>query len=236
MTDKILDRLAKLLEMSKSGNENEAALAAERAAELMVKHQLEIADVEMRLKGKEARVEVTTARIDGGDDAPPSRIENWHKNLLSSVVDLHGGRAFFRGRGKYATFSMIGPKDAVATARYMYSFLERQINRLSRAATRERGESNAWRRSYAIGMVVRVSERLRAGKRAAMATATTQALVLVDKTAIAVQAEWDKRKFRDGRSGPRKRPDAGQYGYADGDRVDIGSATGALGEGQKKLR
>lgn len=234
--DKVLDRLAKLLELSKSGNENEAQVAAERAAELMVKYQLEVADVEMRLKGKEAKVDITTARVDGGDDAPPSRIENWHKSLLSSVVEVAGGKAFFVGRGKYATFSMIGPTANVATARYMYAFLERQVNRLSRAATRERGESNAWRRAYATGMVLRVHQRLMAGKKAAMQTATTNAMVLVDKTALAVKDAFDKMDMRKSKPRAAKRPDAKGYGYMDGDKVDIGSASGALGAGQKGLK
>lgn len=237
MTDnKILDRLAKLLELSKSGNENEAQVAAERAAELMTKYHLEAADVEMRLNGKNAKIEVTTARVDGGDDAAPSRVENWHKSLLASLCELVGAHPFFTGRGKYATFSMIGPSSAVGTTRYMYSFLERQINRLSRQATRERGESNAWRRSYAIGMVVRVHERLKAGKATAMREATSTAMVLVDKTALAVQEEVNKRKFRKAKTGTRKRGDATGYGYADGGKVDIGGATGSLGAGQKTLK
>ena len=43
--EKIIERIKKLLELSKSSNEHEAAIAASRAAELMMDHQISEAEI-----------------------------------------------------------------------------------------------------------------------------------------------------------------------------------------------
>lgn len=236
MSDKILDRLAKLLELAESSNEHEAEVAAQRAAELMTKHQLDAADVEAHRAGASAP-KIERGRIDAEEGAPESRVENWHKALLSSIADVLGARAWFRGRGKLAQFLIIGPADSVATGRYLYMHLSQQVNKLSREAQRRHGEAqNAWRRAYAMGMVARVWERLRAGRAEAMKVATTTALVWVDKTKAAIEQSYAEMSLRTAKAGKVKRPDAKSVGYRDGDRVDVGSGGArALGEGQRKL-
>lgn len=232
---KILDRLVKLLELAKRGTENEAELAAQRAAELMAKYQLDAADVEARLNTG-AKPNLETGRVDGDGDAP-KRVERWHSVLLAVVADVSGGRAWMHGAGRYQQFMMIGPKDSVASAKYLYAMLERDVNRLSREAGRRHGEaSNAWRRAYALGMVSRISERLRAGKAAAVRAATSQALVVVDATKKAIEEKLEEMKLRTVKRGTQKRPDAAFYGYRDGERVDLGGQHARLGEGQKKLK
>lgn len=235
---KILDRLAKLMELAESSNEHEAELAAQRAGEMMAKHQLDSADIEAHVAGAQ-KPKVERGRIDAEESEPLSRIENWHKALLSSLADVLGAKAFFNGRGKYAEFRIIGPADSVSTGRYLYLHLSKQVSRLSRDAQRRHLEgSNAWRRAYSLGMVARLWERLKAGRAAALKVATTTALVWVDKTKLAIAAEYDQLSLRSARA-PKaaKRPDAKSVGYFDGDRVDIGSSNArAIGEGQKKLR
>lgn len=234
--DRILSKLAKLLELKDSPNEHEAQVAAQRAAELMAKHQIDEAQVIAASARPDDKPRLEEGRIDGeGEEA--SRIENWHKALLVAVAEACGGRAWMNGRGRYQRFMMVGPKDSVASARYIYMHLERQVSRFSRAATRESPVgTNAWRRAYAMGMVARVRERLVAGRRAAMKAATSTALVVVDKTALAVKEAHDAKNLRTSRYGGMKRPDAQTHGYRDGDKVDLGSSDARrLGEGQKKL-
>lgn len=237
--DKIMSRLAKLLEMAERGGEHEAQLAAERAAELMARYEIEMADVQART-GQPAKPTIERGRVDSlWEDADGwPRVENWHRALLSALAGVMGGKAWVHGKGKQYQFHMVGTRDAINAVRYTYALLERQINRLSREAQRRHVEpSNAWRRSYAIGMVSKIYDRLKAGKAAAHQGASSTALVVVDATAIAVKAEYDQLKLRTMKSAARKRPDAGSYGYADGDRVDLGDRDSArLGEGQRKLK
>jgi hypothetical protein len=236
--DRIMTRLAKLLEMAERGDEHEAQVAAERAAELMAKHEIEMADVQIRT-GQPNKPQVEKGRVDAlweNADGWP-RTENWHKGLLSALASVMGGKAWIHGKGKQYQFWMIGTRDAINAVRYMYALLERQVNRLSREAQRRHVEpSNAWRRSYSMGMVAKILERLEAGKKMARDAASSTALVVVDATALAVKEQFDQMKMRTTKVGARKRPDAGSVGYRDGDRVDLGNRdAGRLGEGQKKL-
>lgn len=234
---KTLDRLVKLLEMSKRGTEHEAEIAAQRAAELMAKHQIDAATVEAQVAGK-SKPDLERGRVDADIGAAPSRVERWHSVLLASVAEAAGGRAWLHGNGRYQQFFMIGPKGAVASAKYLYAMLEKDVNRLSREAGRRHNEpSNAWRRTYAIGMVTRIHERLQAGRKAAMYGASSTALVMVDATKKAVEGELEAMSLRKIKRGSQKRPDAMAWGYLDGDKVDLGSTDRArLTEGQKKLK
>lgn len=234
----VLDRLAKLMEMAERGTENEAQVAAERASEMMAKHQLGVADVEAHRAGA-TRPRIERGRIDAEEGEPMSRMENWHKSLLAGIADAVGAACYINSRGKRGMFRIIGPVDSVATARYLYLHLSRQVNRLSREAQREHHEpQNAWRRSYALGMVARVWERLKAGRATAMREATSTALVWVDKTRQAIDEEFSAMELGVSRAPQaRKRPDAGSYGYRDGASVDLGSDDAPrIGEGQRKLK
>jgi hypothetical protein len=235
---KIMDRLVKLMQMAERGTEHEAGIAAQRAAELLAKHQLDMADVQgYAASGLEPKVE--KGRIDGEDVDDATSLENWHRSLLSAIADALGARPFFRPiTKKKATFWIIGPADSVSSARYLYMSISRQINKMSRAAMREHGETqNAWRRSYAMGMVTRVWERLKAGRAAAMSSASTTAMVWVDKTKVAIQKEYaNLGKMRDVKQGKRKRRDASDYGYMDGEKVDVGGKRDSLGAGQARLK
>lgn len=234
--EKVLDRLVKLMEMAKRGTENEAEIAAQRAAEIMAKYQIEAADIEATIAGK-TKPAIEQGRIDDNDDKP-KRVERWHSALLWAVADACGGKAWMHGRGRYQQFFMVGPKGSVDSAKYLYAMLEKDVNRLSREAGRRHFEpSNAWRRAYALGMVQRIGERLRAGRAAAMKTATTTAMVHVDATKKAIEVAFDSLGARQQKAGTQKRPDARTWGYHDGAHVDIGSTDRArLGEGQKKLK
>jgi len=234
--DKILTRLAKLLELSNSGNENEAQLAAQRAAELMAKHQLTAADVASKSGGA---VVFTTesGRIDAETGSDSSRVERWHIALASTIATAMGGRMWMYGRGRDKSFMMIGPPDSVSASRYLYASLSKQVNRLARERARELGETqNAWRRAYCLGMVIRVGERLEAGRKQAFDAATSVALVWVDKQKAAVDDEFGKLALRTSRRGTLARPDASSFGYADGNKVDVGGDRHALGEGRKALK
>jgi hypothetical protein len=236
--EKILDRLVKLIEMSKRGTEHEAEIAAQRAAELMAKHQIDAATVEAQLSGKAKKPDLERGRVDADNEAAPSRVERWHSVLLAAVAEACGGRAWMHGKGRKQMFFMVGPKGAVDSAKYLYAMLEKDVNRLSREAGRRHEQpSNAWRRAYALGMSSKISHRLMEGRKAAMSQATSTALVVVDATKRAIDDVLDAMDLRQQKRGAQKRPDAMTWGYIDGDKVDLGITDRArLGEGQKKLR
>lgn len=233
----IVDRIAKLLELSESSNEHEAELAAQRAAEMMAKHQISMLEVQAARGQRDAPIAVEEGRVDAEQDADLSRVENWHKTLLVTVADACGGRAWMRNKGRNAMFFFAGPADSVSTARYLYMSLERQVSRLSRGATRVRIESNAWRRAYAMGVVAKIGKRMRDARRAVVNASGSLALVLVDKQKLAVDAHMaEKGKMCQTRSGEMKRAEAVAHGYVDGDKIDVGDPNRErVGAGCKKL-
>jgi hypothetical protein len=236
VTERILDRLSKLLAMRDGGTEAEAEVAALRAAELMARYQLTEADVPRPRADKPG---VESGRIDDEEGAPLARFSQWRKQLGIAVANVFGARMYtwVEGRTKYMSMRMVGPRDSVNTARYMYMALEKEVGRQARAAMRRHGEdSSSWRRNYALSMVLRIGERLKEGRATAMQTATETALVWVDMQKQAIDEECNKLGLRTSRPRGGDRPDARRVGYRDGANVDIGDASrDRLTEGQRKL-
>lgn len=225
----IIAKVSKLLELAKSENEHEASLAGARAAELMAKHQIQMAEVMGYVR--DAPVEPELGRLDADDDAPWSkRLELWKTTLAVVVADAFGGKTFYRGN-KHYTLHMVGPPDSVNAARYMYAFLFHQVNALSRRAMRERAESNSFRRAYAAGMVNRIGVRLREGRTAGIGSST--ALVRVE---AAVVAKYESMGHRASKAGGTQRPDGRLDGWRDGEHVDLAATPReSLTSGNKRL-
>lgn len=231
VSDGLLRRLKALAEMAERGTEHEREIAAGRLAELMVKYQIESFDT----ASPEPQAE--EGRLDADEGAPPSRVEHWEKMLLSSVAEVCGGRCWLRGRGRYQQLRMVGPKDSVGGARYMYLWLRRQVAEMSREAARTKGDgSNAWRRAYASGCVAKIYKRMKDARR--VVVEQSQALVLVDRQKAAVDARFaDLGELRTSKGGRLDRRHAATEGWVDGDRVDVGGHDQRqVGEGQKRLK
>lgn len=221
---KILDRLAKLMEMSERGTEHEAALAGERAAELMAKHQLTMHDVTNHVVGQ-STVAVEQGRVDDVESAPlGKRRELWQSVLLTGVVKSLGGRAWMNTARRSFSFYMIGPPGTVDAARYLYMALEKDIGRISRKEMKAREESNSWRRAYARGMAMRVGDRMGAARATVMTSAGT-ALVHVTAQQKAVDDAIDAKKLGTSRrAGRTKSATAIAEGWVDGADLDISDA------------
>jgi hypothetical protein len=234
MNAEIMNKLKKLFELSKSDNEHEAALAGERAAELMAKHQIDAAEVYARTHEEPQAPE--RGRIDAEENDPVSkREERWMGTLISAIAMGLGGLAWRAAKYRIFQYFMMGPPGSVAAARYLYMALSREINRISRTAQRARGESNAWRRAFALGMVINVHTRLQEGRKRVLSTET--AMVHVSKMDVAIKVAMDAMKLKDAKVGTMKRPDAQSEGYVAGEQLDIGDfGRPRIGSGPKQLK
>lgn len=220
--ESVLVRLRKLLEMAERGTEHEATNAAARAAELMARHELSLADVQ---GVADAPIELEQGRIDDEEDARVGRLEKWQKMLAVVVASAVGARAWIQNGAGVGTIRMIGPKGSVDAGRYLYMFLERQVSRLSRDAGKLLDEtSNAWRRAHSCGVVAKIDHRMKEGRQAAMSQASSTALVHVDRQALAIRQALEGKRFKPAVTRPQKRSDALGVGYRDGDRVDLATS------------
>jgi hypothetical protein len=119
---------------------------------------------------------------------------------------------------------MIGPLGTVGAARYLYQSLSKALERMVRQYLRETGGRGPQGNAYLQGAVFRVDERMRKAREAAMTTATSNALVVVDRTKAAVQKAVEDEGLVKSKRTYRATSDAMAMadGYADGEKVDIG--------------
>ena len=110
--EKIFDKIKKCLELSKSSNENEAAVALAQARKLMDLHQITMDDID--LAAVKRKRESSTAQ-----ERPPI----WETNLAYNIATIFGCCSTF-GNGRY---SFVGLHGAPSVAAYAFSVLLRQI-------------------------------------------------------------------------------------------------------------
>lgn len=123
MTDKekIVDKIKKLLALSKSSNEHEASLAMENANKLLMKHNLEMSDIE----------EIDMNDIIESEVMSGGRMMSWKLNILSSVMELNNCQILlYSQRGGKKTVKAIGKKTSIEVSVSMYDYLIKTMDRI----------------------------------------------------------------------------------------------------------
>jgi len=217
----IIEKIKKLLALSASSNEHEAALAASHAQRLLSAHNLAMADIEAERKPELAdKVETAAAK----------NLPKWARHLSGSVCAAFDCQAIHHPATGKLTF--IGVGADVQIAAYTFSFLDRTVRRLCSqymkcaviASTPSR-QRELMRQSYYLGAVSTITVRLREQKQ--QTPVTPGALVPV-KEGLIKRAMEELGAIRTIRS--RKsyiNPDAYTRGQADGKEVGIRQALGA---------
>lgn len=157
--EEVLSKVRKLFELSNSPNENEAALAAAKARELLSRYNLSIAD--LPTDDMKDTIAATERSIGVG-----KVLRNWVKGLLFHIAQGFECDHIIRRRreaGPILTF--IGTPADTEVAIYTFQFLYRQLDRLvERALPRLKRENRGWsaaalRYAYLDGAVKRIGER-----------------------------------------------------------------------------
>jgi hypothetical protein len=158
--EEVISKVRKLFELAKSSNENEAALAAAKARELLSRHNMGLADVsEEEMKDS---LDVCEAFVETG-----GVLRNWIKGLIIHIS--HGFECQHmvrRRKGEKPLLSFIGTKADAEVAAFTFQFLVRELKRLSDKALPQLKQDHAgWhtaslRYAYLGGAVVRIGERL----------------------------------------------------------------------------
>ena len=135
--EKIIDKIRKLMTLANSANEHEAALAAARATELMLKH--EIAEAQLATEeGAEVVEEVERESIDESGSIIP-----WKGNLCAGLAQsmgcefYYGSTKYVRGTKQKRTYLIIGQESKRAMIKYMYDYLCAELIRLADSAFRK---------------------------------------------------------------------------------------------------
>lgn len=148
---KLIERIQKLLALSSSPNEHEAALASARAQELLLKYNLTMGEVELN------REEAIETIIDLGKRRP----ERWISSLLGGVCKAFDCQAINLGGGRLSIIG--GPADCEA-AKFTFNYLHQTTKRLATRYVelhRHEGHAKSIRYSYSLGVVFSVTKTLR---------------------------------------------------------------------------
>lgn len=253
--DEVIDKIKKLWELGKSGNEHEAAAANARAAELLAKYNLEQYEVE------EASLERQEILEEEVHATGYSNKLQWVVDLAAILADANFCYVFWRG--PHPIF--VGAKTDLEVCVFMFQNLRSRLDTLATKRTYEytcemrakygldesanmyqllmgKHHPRVWRTSWLIGAIIGVKDKLSEVRRTFDVSEKTHAMVLVKNAAV---VEWVHAKYpRMGKfsmSGQENsNPWAARDGYKHGKSMEVNraietnsSATNLLPEGKK---
>jgi hypothetical protein len=248
MTDareKALDKVRKLLELAKSDNVNEAGNAAAMAQELMSKHAISEAMLDVSPDSDEA-IEHDVLHQGFGTQLP-----TWKGQLGVTLSEVNQCKCFRSG----PALNIIGRPSDANTVRYLFGYIAREIDRLAIIESRLRGNvEKTWLNNFRLGAVSEVNRRLQEAHAAAKAAMRREAdasdtlgtgtalmrvnnaLVKMGQHAGAIQAYGERNlRLRKG-SASHSRYDHGarQAGKRAGATIDLNNGSKAsLGSGAR---
>ena len=182
----IIERVQKLLALSKSSNANEAAAAAAAANRLIDKFRLSEADLETNSEEALEPIEEDMDYIYQSGKVTP-----WKKKLVH-VLSEHYGCSYWNdctwdtGR-KFTRYRLVGLRSDIGITSYMYNCLSLECQRL--AEMEARGKGRVFAGSYCIGFVDGVAAQLKASRAEAKKEATSTAIVRIDARLAEAEAE-----------------------------------------------
>ena len=167
--DKVIERIRKLLALSTSSNEFEAAEAAAKAQELLLKYNLSMATVDVP----------ETDAVDRVNWLCPD--QTWQQVLVNGIATTNLCQVVrYDSKSKLAIF---GSMSNVEVVEYLYSYLAAAIDRLCQDKCKGQGVAykNAWRQ----GAIHTVCQKLREGiEQFKAASPQSMALILVKDKAV----------------------------------------------------
>jgi len=211
----IVEKIKKLLALSNSCNEHEAALAASHVQRLLSEHNLAMADIETSQKPEKAdRMETAVART----------LPKWLRHLSGGVSNAFDCQAVHNPASGIMTFIGVGADVQIAV--YTFTYLDKTVRRLCREYMTQRESDmvvgrhrELIRQSYYLGAISTINHRLTAQKRE---TPITPGALVPVKEGLIKQAISDIGSIRTVRS--RKsyiNSGAFSQGQADGNSVGI---------------
>lgn len=148
--EKIIDKVKKLLALSKSSNEHEAGLALENANKLLMKHNLEMTDIE--------EIDMNDI-IEEDSIISGKRIMSWKINLLESIMRLNGCQILMHNRRNgNKRISAIGKKHNIEVSVSMYEYLTSTMDRTLKEKQKEEFMIDPF--SYRMGFCSAISRKV----------------------------------------------------------------------------
>lgn len=201
MADKesAINLIRKLLALSTSSNPNEAAAAAAKAQELLLKHHLDMSMIETH---EDEADMIAREDFVGGDGV-------WQLSLMSAVakaylcrvVRTHERNPSAKGAQFLKRYAVFGRPENIEITKYLYTYLQREIKRLCTEAVTEQGYSKldmaeglskSFAAAFRVGAVVTIKAKLEEGTRKFEAASDAgRSLIVVTDAALSARVEHD---------------------------------------------
>lgn len=158
---RIFDRVKKLLALAQSANEHEAALAMQKANDLIARYNLE------RIDQDEAATYVYRIISPG-----KKRIAAYQRHICTILMNYFFVEVIFSDMyhpatcETYKTIEILGAAENVEIAEYVYYFLLRQLDRLWQDYRRNAWKPAKGKISYRLGVLHGLGEKLKASEAA----------------------------------------------------------------------
>ena len=219
---KLLDRIKKLLSLATSDNEHEAKLAAEKANELLVRHNLSrqhIDEIKDESFEKEVLTEGTRLKVE----------EKFIRMLLAKYffVKIIRSRNYTK-----TTMYILGEATNVQIATYTRSFLVRKFRDLWEVYKKQTQAPTTAKQSYYYGLYQGLAKQLESQKTKIISedtTANNNALVVVNEALRTyVNKEYPRLSYSTTRIGVRD-SNAAAAGEVDGEKIRINRGISSKG-------
>ena len=148
MDMKIAEKVQKLLALTESSNEHEAALAAEKAHALLAEHNLSMAQVESATTNKQDTIGHSTATSKLG--------ARWVRSVWQATARLYFCEYMFSSGNHKTHHYVIGSEANTATTCQMAEFFTQTVVKMSK------GYSGSSQSSFRTGCALRLVGRLNA--------------------------------------------------------------------------
>lgn len=153
--EQALDKVRKLMRLSESANQNEAALAAAKAQEIIDRFKIEKFSLEYDEDKSRADEPIKDFGFDPIDNSSTQRV-TWKIRLAGSIARENQCKAYStRGR-----VCLVGRASDVNTVRYLYAWMVREVEQLSKRDCA--GCGRTYHNNYKIGCVETIANRLHA--------------------------------------------------------------------------
>jgi hypothetical protein len=222
--ENIVEKIKKLLALSENNNSpEEAALAASRAQELMVKYAIE----QDALQPAQRVVEIIKSYILQTDY---NRLPTWHALLAYVLAPSFFCRSFFTRGGKYskAIIYFVGRESDYTSLVLTYSYLKADIERLCDAAWAKLPAEYSvhgkhWKASFYDGVCNTIRMRLDVNIKRLAADNAGTAIVLANKQKEVDDFVEANHKLRQSGSSRNISQDGYTAGVAAGHALNLGA-------------
>lgn len=236
---RIIDRVKKMLAVSKSDNEHEAALAAQRAASIMEEYQL--TEAQLRVEDTSRAAEPIVA---GTLPETTKKRVAWKEYIAQGVAKSLGCHVYLAAGNVLTT---VGREGAVQAWAYTTTYLYNEVERLADEAWEREGyraegvgqSIRKWKNSFRVGAGQSIMMRLYEDKAPPPANTTEQALMIIEKDDQEVQSEYVKITGNFGQAssiGLASNRTGYKAGREAGQQMQLGGGRAALPEGQRHIK